>query len=65
MLLMLLRTMLVLTDWYLLVLPRIVQPLEDLPRVKRAKIQFTIEKPSSEAEEVPIRLFLALSTSTS
>lgn len=30
----------------------IVQPLEDLPRVKRAKIQFTIEKPDEEAEEV-------------
>ncbi|RLN86775.1 hypothetical protein BBJ28_00003155 [Nothophytophthora sp. Chile5] len=30
---------------------RIVQPLEDLPRVKKAKIQFTIEKPDAEAEE--------------
>lgn len=29
-----------------------MQPLEDLPRVKRAKIQFTIEKPDEEAEEV-------------
>ncbi|RLN47959.1 hypothetical protein BBJ28_00001685 [Nothophytophthora sp. Chile5] len=26
-------------------------PLEDLPRVKKAKIQFTIEKPDAEAEE--------------
>ncbi|KAG2778785.1 hypothetical protein JG687_00009088 [Phytophthora cactorum] len=30
---------------------RIVQPLEDLPRVKKARIQFTIEKPDAEAEE--------------
>lgn len=31
---------------------RIVQPLEDLPRVKKARIQFTIEKPDPDAEEV-------------
>ncbi|DAZ97085.1 TPA: hypothetical protein N0F65_001269 [Lagenidium giganteum] len=30
---------------------RIVQPLEDLPRVKKARIQFTIEKAEAEAEE--------------
>lgn len=31
---------------------RVVQPLEDLPRVKKAKIQFTIEKPDVDADEV-------------
>lgn len=31
---------------------RVVQPLEDLPRVKKAKIQFTIEKPDLDADEV-------------
>uniref|UniRef100_M4BT53 Uncharacterized protein n=1 Tax=Hyaloperonospora arabidopsidis (strain Emoy2) TaxID=559515 RepID=M4BT53_HYAAE len=30
---------------------RIVQPLEDLPRVKKARIQFTIEKPDPDADE--------------
>ncbi|CEG37117.1 transcription initiation factor iif subunit beta-like [Plasmopara halstedii] len=30
---------------------RIVQPLEDLPRVKKARIQFTIEKAEAEGEE--------------
>ncbi|KAL4115308.1 hypothetical protein PRIC2_013472 [Phytophthora ramorum] len=35
---------------------RIVQPLEDLPRVKKARIQFTIEKPDAEGEEVGLRL---------
>lgn len=29
-----------------------VQPLEDLPRVKKAKIQFTIEKPDVDDNEV-------------
>ncbi|KAI9919661.1 hypothetical protein PsorP6_017760 [Peronosclerospora sorghi] len=29
----------------------IVQPLEDLLRVKKARIQFTIEKPDPDAEE--------------
>ncbi|RMX67942.1 hypothetical protein DD238_000570 [Peronospora effusa] len=30
---------------------RIVQPLEDLPRVKKARIQFTIDKPDPDAED--------------
>nr|CCA13952.1 conserved hypothetical protein [Albugo laibachii Nc14] len=30
---------------------RIVQPLEDLPRVKKARIQFTIDKPDPDTEE--------------
>lgn len=30
----------------------IVQPLEDLPRVKKARIQFTIEKPDGDGDDV-------------
>ena len=39
---------------------RIVQPLEDLPRVKKARIQFTIEKTEAEAEEVGIMIIACL-----
>ncbi|TMW56969.1 hypothetical protein Poli38472_002894 [Pythium oligandrum] len=34
-----------------MVKPRITQQLEDLPRVKTAKVQFTIEKADAEADE--------------
>ncbi len=37
---------------------RVTQALEDLPRVKKARIQFTIEKPEAEAEEVNYLVFL-------
>lgn len=33
---------------------RIVQPLEDLPRVKKARIQFTIEKADADGEDVRV-----------
>jgi hypothetical protein len=48
-------------DTHVLYVYRVTQALEDLPRLKKPRIQFTIEKPELEAEEVCILRFIETS----